>query len=572
MSDAPAQTADALCRHGAELRRRALFAEAELSLLRALELEHDCAAAHLELGLTYRALARLEDAVDYFQLAVHFAPDVNASWLALGDALAKLGRTQAAVAAYREALTRAPHHAASWIGLGNLYKAELDWCAAAECYRSATACEPGSADAHCRLGYALYQTSSYAESRASLEAALTLRPDMVEAQHNLGLPLLATGCADDALRAFERALAMNPALLETRACVAHALRELGRLDEAIARYDEVLAADPHFADAIINRSYALLMKQDYAVGWDGYARRFSSGAMAARDFPYPPWQGEPLAGKRILVYAEQGLGDEIMFASCLPDLLALGARCVIECNKRLAALFRRAFPQARVHGADKQDPRHWLVELNPIDYQIAIGSLPQYFRRARAEFPQRRAYFAADQRRGAHWRERLETGPALRIGIAWRGGALRSGQLLRSIALPQWQPLLRSAGATFYALQYGDIAAELDALRVGHGVNLERLGDATDDLDELAAIISSLDLVISVDNTVAHLAGALGKPVWTLLACSPEWRYPRYGSAMPWYPAMRLYHRARGGSWEDVMARVAGDLAGVTRGEIGSSR
>jgi Tfp pilus assembly protein PilF len=471
----------------------------------------------------------------------------------------------AAETAYREALAREPRNCAGWLNLGNLLKAGDDWSGAIECYRSAVACDPAAADAHCRLGYALYKAGRYAESQPCFGAALALSPDMVEAQHNLGLLLLETGHADDALLCFKRALAINPQIIETRACVAHALRDLGRLDEAIGRYDEVLAAQPQFADAVINRSYALLMKEDYAAGWAAYERRFSCGAMAARGFPYTPWRGEPLAGKRILVYAEQGLGDEIMFASCVPDLLQLAAQCVIECNTRLAALFRRSFPQAHVHGADKHDDKQWLARLPPVDFQVAMGSLPQYFRRDRADFPTRHGYLAADAQRGGVWRKQLGAASALRVGVAWRGGMLRSRQFTRSTALPQWLPLLRSEGATFCALQYGNIAAELEELRVQSGVTVAHLGNAVDDLDELAAIISALDLVISVDNTVAHLAGALGKPAWTLLPCSPEWRYPLHGDVMPWYPSMRLFHRARGENWEPLIDRVAGELASAAR-------
>ena len=550
-----------LHRHAVLLRQNAQHADAERKLLHAIELEHDFAAAHFELGLVYRDTGQLEDAADYLQLAVHFAPDLAAGWFELGAALAGLERVDAAMTAYREALAREPRHAGAWLGLGNLLKAGDDLNAAIDCYRSAVACEPAAADAHCRLGYTLYKAGRYAEARPCFDAALALRPDMVEAQHNLGLQLLETGHAAEALQRFERVLAIDPDIIETRACIAHALRDLGRMHEALAHYDAVLALNPAFADAVINRSYALLMQEEYAAGWAAYERRFKSGAMEPRAFPYMPWQGEQLAGKRILVYAEQGLGDEIMFASCLPDLLRTGAHCVIECNTRLAAVFRRSFPQAHVHGAGKNDDMDWLGKLPPVDCQIAIGSLPQYFRRAGTDFPAQGGYLAADAQRSAHWRKALAAGSALNVGIAWRGGTPRSRQFTRSIALPQWLPLLRRQGAVFYALQYGDIARELADLRVQGGVTVMELGDAVHDLDKLAAIISALDLVVSVDNTIAHLAGALGKPVWTLLPESPEWRYPRRGAAMPWYSSMRLFHRGCGEGWEPVIERVTMELA-----------
>ncbi|MEO7727004.1 MAG: tetratricopeptide repeat protein [Burkholderiales bacterium] len=563
---ADAESARELPRAAARLRQSARYDEAERTLLRALELEHDFAPAHFELGMTYSDQAHFEEAADYFQLAVHFKPDLIAAWLQLGATLVRLGRADAAQAAYRETLAREPTHGGAWRDLGNLLKAGGDWNAAIDCYTSAAACDPASADVHSRLGYALYQVGRYAASTASFERALALQPDMVEARHNLGLLLLETGQPEEALRSFEQALAGNPAIVETRACVAHALRDLGRLDAAIERYDEVLATHPDFTDALNNRTYALLMKEEYAAGWPAYECRFTNGGLAARDFPYPQWQGESLAGKRILVYAEQGLGDEIMFASCLPDLLESAGHCVIECNTRLAKLFQRSFPRAHVYGAAKHDDKNWLAKLPRVDCQTAIGSLPHHFRRARPDFPPHHGYLSADNRRVAHWRQQLAAAPAVRVGIAWRGGMLRSRQTVRSIGLPQWLPLLRSSGVEFYALQYGDIAAELAALRVESGTAPASLGSAVDDLDELAAIVTTLDLIISVDNTVAHLAGALGRPVWTLLPASPEWRYPRHGDAMPWYPSMRLFHRARGETWQPVLERVCAELCRVERG------
>ena len=561
---AGAMIAAGLLKDAVALRQHARYAEAERSLLRAINLEHDFAAAHFELGLTYRDMGQLEDAADYLQLAVHFVPDLVAAWFELGTVLAQLRRVDAAQAAYREVLARDARHAAAWLNLGNLRKAGDDLDGAIECYRNAVACEPALADVHCRLGYALYKAGRYAEARPGFDAALALSPDMVEAHHNLGLLLLETGHAADALQRFERVLAIDPDIVESQACVAHALRDLGRLDEALAQYDAVLARHPGFTDAVVNRSYALLMREDYAAGWAAYERRFACGAIEPRGFAFKPWQGENLAGKRILVFAEQGLGDEIMFASCVPDLLETGAQCVLECNTRLAALFRRSFPQAHVHGAAKNDDKAWVEKMPPIACQVAIGSLPHYFRRARADFPARMGYLAADKQRSEFWRAQLAVGFAVRVGIAWRGGTPRSRQFTRSTALAQWLPMLRLPGAAFHALQYGDIAHELSALRK-EGVTIANPGNAMHDLDELAAFISALDLVVTIDNTVAHLAGALGKPVWTLLPVSPEWRYPRRGAAMPWYPSMRLFHRAHGEGWEPVIERVTMELAAIAQ-------
>ena len=561
--------AEELTRRGVLLRQQAQHEEAARHLMRAIELKHDLAAAHLNLGLTYLEQGHLEDAADCLQLAVHYAPRLSDAQVGLGGVLARLGKLDAAENALREALALDPESSAALFSLGHIAKERGDLDAAVDYYRRASARDPASAELRCQLGFALLKAGCYAESRSALDAALALRPDYAEALHNKGLLLLETGYPEEALDTFERVLAIRPELAATRTCVAHALRDLGRLDEAIGHYDAVLAQEPRFPDAVINRSYALLMREDYAAGWDEYERRFDPGSLEPRGFPFAPWRGEPLAGKRVLAYAEQGLGDEIMFASCLPDLLQAAGHCAIECNERLAKLFTRSFPQAHVHGAAKNDDKGWLRKLPAIDVQIALGSLPLNFRRSRAAFPARRGYLTPEQQRVEFWRRKLvAAGGGLRVGIAWRGGSLRTRQLLRSTMLEQWLPVLRTAKATFHALQYGNADSEIARMKEQHDVTLWHHGAGIDDFDELAAAISALDLVISVDNTVAHLAGAVGQNVWILLPFSPEWRYPRQGDAMRWYPSARLFRQERPREWEPVM-RQAGealrDLAGAPR-------
>ena len=564
-NSAAAAEAEELARRGGLLRQQARYEDAARHLMRAIELKHDLASAHFNLGLTYLDQGHAEDAVDCLQLAVHFDPRMVDAHVALGGALARLGRLDPAQDALRHALELDPGSGSAWFALGGVDKERGNLDAAIECYRKAAARDPASAEVQCQLGYALLKAGHYAESRAGFDAALALRPEFMEAHHNLGLLLLETGHPEDALREFERALALRPGFAETRTCVAHALRDLGRVDEAILHYDAVLAAQPRFADAVINRAYALLMREDYAAGWAEYERRFDFGTLEPRGFPFTPWRGESLAGKRVLAYAEQGLGDEIMFASCVPDLLKAAAHCVIECDSRLQALFARSFPQAHVHGGVKSDAQDWAKELPPIDVQVALGSLPHHFRRARADFPTRPSYLKPDPRRVEFWRREIRAeGRGPRVGIAWRGGSLRTRLVLRSTQLSQWLPLLRAPGAKFYSLQYGDVATEVAGLRDRHGVTIAQTHIDANDLDELAALVCGLDLVISVDNTVAHLAGALGQHTWVMLPFSPEWRYPRTGDAMPWYPSARLFRQQQPRQWEPVIGEVSAALRNFT--------
>lgn len=558
-----------LLRLGALQRQRAQYAEAADNLARAIELKHDSGVAHHNLGLVYLEQGKIEDAIDSFHLAAHFSPQLAAAHLDLASALAQLGQLDAAEAACTRGLELGPRSAAAWLRLGNIKKARAHLEEAIACYRSAVEFDPAYADAHCQLAFLLFKLGRYSESRASHDSALAVKPDFVEAHHNLGLLLLETGYAQEALQCFRRALELRPGTVETQACVAHALRDLGRLDDALEQYDTVLAAAPDFGDAAINRCQTLLMRENYASAWREYEHRFAAAGIEARAFPYPQWQGEPLAGRRLLVYAEQGLGDEVMFASCLPDLQASGVeQIILECSSRLAPLFARSFPRAVVHGGGKNDATAWLDRLPPIDYQIAIGSLPRHLRNTAEAFPRHGGYLSADSRRVEFWQQRCaELGAGLHIGIAWRGGSLRTRQFLRSLALEQWLPVLRQPGCSFVSLQYGDHAAELAHLQRDHGITVHDYAAQLADLDELAAAIAALDLVISVDNTVVHLAGALGRSVWVLLAHAPESRYPRHGSAMRWYPSARLFRQPQPRMWQPVVGQAARELQDRVRAQ-----
>jgi hypothetical protein len=323
---------------------------------------------------------------------------------------------------------------------------------------------------------------------------------------------------------------------------------LNRFEEGIARFHQALQRDPEDANAHNNLSVALLTIGDFAGGW-------THKRWPAQDFGCPRWRGEPLAGKSLYVVSEEGLGDQVMFASMFPDLLATGARCSFEAHPRLEQLFARSFPAAEVVA---QRPGR---EALRADYHVPMSGLGEFLRRGRDEFPAHSGYLAAGPSRRLHWRTRLTAlGPGLRVGISWRGGTERTDRRLRSIALEQWRPILRRSGARFVSLQYGDCRQELEAMRA-EGIAIAHWQEAVDDLDEGAALICELDLVISVPTTAIHLAGALARPVWVLVPARPGWRYLREGERLPWYPSARVWRQAELDDWDPVIERVAGELA-----------
>jgi hypothetical protein len=303
----------------------------------------------------------------------------------------------------------------------------------------------------------------------------------------------------------------------------------------------------------------LLANGDYARGWEDYEMRNARGrGTGERAFPFPAWRGEELRpGASLLVFAEQGLGDEIMFASCVPDLVARGFDCVIECDVRLAGLFARSFPAATVHGAARDGDRRWLSDYPQIEAQCAIGSLPRLLRRSRAEFPPRDGYLRADPQSVTRWRTRLARDTAGRsVGIAWRGGSASTRGDLRSVPLNVLAPLFAIPRLTFVNLQR-DAGNAIEEITATYGANVLNYAEALTDVEETAALLNALDCVITVDNSVAHLAGALGCPTWIMLAYSADWRWLRTQAECLWYPSATLWRQSAPGDWAGVITLLA---------------
>jgi hypothetical protein len=340
------------------------------------------------------------------------------------------------------------------------------------------------------------------------------------------------------------------------------LHHWGRREEGLALAETLLAHDPTLVEARMNRALILLGKGNFGDAWDEYeARRLLPGSGCANDLPCAEWRGEALEGRTIFIYPEQGLGDEIMFASCIPDLVARGARCTLQCHRKLEKIFRRSFAQVEVLATGDTLPqnagRGW-------DFKVAIGSLPRFLRRTHAAFPAHAAYLRADPARVAYWKAKLAGLPGrLKVGIAWRGGLASTRRSVRSIPLELWLPVLALGEVDFVSLQYADSHAEIEALRRdGHRAPHE-WSEAIHDYDETAALVAALDLVVSVQTAVVHLAGAMGQKVWALVPEASEWRYSGDRRSMTWYPSVRLVRQSEYGNWSPVIERLRSDLAAL---------
>ncbi|MDQ2102762.1 tetratricopeptide repeat protein, partial [Azospirillum isscasi] len=383
-------------------------------------------------------------------------------------------------------------------------------------------------------------------------------PDEPRANNNFGHALQGRLRHAEAARWFRRALALDPAYAAALSNLGLAVQRLGGGRRAETLYGRALRLTPDLALAHFNRGLLRLERGDLAEGWAGYGWRFASGQVGAGRPPrMPAWRGEELAGKRLLVWGEQGVGDTILFSSLCAEAIACARSVVIETDRRLVPLFARSFPAALVR-AQRPDPEG----VPDCDLHVPIGSLARVFRRDLSAFAaQDGGWLVPDPERVARWRDRVAAlGPGLRVGIGWRSALMTESRRAAYSRLDRWGPLFAVPGVVFVNLQYGACEAELAAAEQRFGVAVHRWGDLdlTDDFDGTAALMTALDLVISPAMAVGELAAALGVPVWRF--GGRDWT--QLGTAVrPWFPAQRLFQPRAGEDIADVPKRMAAQLA-----------
>ena len=317
---------------------------------------------------------------------------------------------------------------------------------------------------------------------------------------------------------------------------------------------------PEDPEAHWNLCLAFLLQGNWKEGWEKFEWRFKRTRKKWRTPPLTMWTGSRLEGKSIFVYPEQGVGDEVMFASCIPDLMEEApGKLLLECSPRLEPLFERSFPGVEVRGKTRDKNFSWLQEEGPLDYSLPIGSLPKFFRNRVEDFPERDSFLVADPASTEKWQQRLSSlGKQKKIGISWQGGQSPSIIRKAAVALEKWIPLL-SMDAFFINLQYGDTTEDIDRIYKEANIRIHDWedNDPLQDLDNQAALISALDLVITIDNSTLHMAGAVGTPTWGLLEYVPDWRWPQaFGDSPPLYRSVRLFRQQQLSDWGPVLTAV----------------
>lgn len=424
-------------------------------------------------------------------------------------------------------------------------------------YREVAGIDPGNAFATHYLGVLAMQRGDLAQAVELMERALGMRQDVADFHANLGLCHRRRGEIGLAVQCHRRAAALAPRDPAVRSNLAVALQEDGRIDEAIAEFGHALALDPGNAEAHYNRGLALLASGDYARGWEEYEWRLRCREFADRNLVVPglvPWRGEPLAGRTLFVRVEQGHGDTFQFLRFLPALADRAAKVVMEAAGELAELARTV------------DPRIAIVEPGAIppalDCYVNLLSVPRWLGVVLDALPNPPPYLAADEGKVRQWRERLAGAPGRAVGLVWAGNPRHHNDRNRSCPLQALAPLLEVEGQRWFSLQLGPRARELaelgDARLVDLGPHLKSYADT-------AAVVSALDLLVCVDTSVAHLAGALARPAWVLLPHASDWRWLLGRKDSPWYPSLRLFRQPGAGDWQAVVAEVREALRALPR-------
>jgi tetratricopeptide (TPR) repeat protein len=528
--------------------RQGRLDEAEKICTRVLKARGDWFDALHLLGLVKLQSGKAGAAYGLLEAALKINPRSSDVLSNLGMTLAALNRDADALAALDQALTLAPQNFDALNNRGNVLLKLNRAADALAAFDQALTLEPRFLGARANRGNALAQLGRFDEALAQYDAVLATQPSHAETHYNRGNALASLGRQQDAIAAHDRALALRPNYVKALLNRGIALQACNRHREALQSFGQVLALDKDNADARHNEALSLLTLGDYGRGFASYEWRWQrTGMPPRRKLGRPLWLGEfPLARKTILVHAEQGLGDTIQFVRYVPLLARAGAKVVLEVQPELVGLLSRVEGVAGVVARGSPLP--------DFDVHCPAGSLPRALRTELATIPADVPYLSASADRIAKWRPRIESLPAPRVAIAWSGAAGHANDRNRSVALSRLAPLLALEHVSFVSIQR-DVRNE-DAELLACTPRLTHVGEDLADFDDTAAIAALVDVVISVDTAVVHLAGALGRPTWILVPFWPDWRWLLEREDSLWYPTARLFRQTAAGEWDSAIARV----------------
>ncbi len=514
------------------------------------------ATAQLNLGLAYKELQRFDEALSCYQQAIHLRPGYAEAFNNRGVALHACQRLDEALVSLSQAITLKADYAQAFFNRALVLQATGRLDAALADFEKAIEIQPDYAQAWNNRGVVLQEQLRWDEAATSYVRAIAAQPDLGQAHYNLGNALRALGRFEEAIASYDAAIGLEADAAHAFNNRGLALQELQRSAQAIASYDAAIAIQANYADAYWNKAIELLLCGDFAQGWKLYEWRWKRDAFTSRkrDFAQPLWLGDaPLVGKTVLLHAEQGLGDSIQFCRYARDVQALGAHVLLEVPRPLMSLFASLEGVSQI--IEKGAP------LPQFDYHCPLLSLPLAFQTRLEQLPGHTPYLASTVPQRNRWQRRLGPRTKPRVGLVWSGNALDKNDLQRSMRLQDLLPYL-SSDFEFICLQKEMRPVDQHLIQTSQ---IRFFGAQIEDFSDTAALCDLVDLVISVDTSVAHLAGALGKPTWILLPYTPDWRWMLHRDDSPWYPSVRLYRQTQERAWPSVLERMRSDLSGLAR-------
>ena len=504
-------------------------------------------------ALAYYRGARYDKAESIYRKVLKKEPENVGALHMLGLIAQKNGRGERAVQLLIKAATLDPSRPEILCDLGNVFKSLGRHKDAIKAHRMVLTMLPNSPEAHSNLGAAYNAAGKAGKAVVCFESALKMRPNDVELKYNLGNGLMASERYTEAEEILRQVVYEKPDHIHAQINLGAALKEEGRLDAAIRRYQKAIDAVPDSAEAHWNLALTLLATENYAEGWNEYEWRTLLPGFAMEKMDRPQWQGEALNGRTLLVHAEQGLGDTLQFARYLNLLQGLDGDVIFACADRLRKIVQPVAGNIRILSLAKR-PGH--------DVQTPLMSLPRLFNKALPYRPTGGSYLKPDQTLSAAWREKLGAHSGRRIGIAWQGSTGYGQDGRRSIPLLNFEPLARRDDLQLVSLQQGEGAGQVaDMPWRDRILDLTAAMDVDHAFTDTLAVMSSLDMVVTSDTAIAHLAGAAGIPVCVALCHLPDWRWGLKGDSSPWYDSMRLFRQEQAGDWTGVFQRISAAIA-----------
>ena len=490
-------------------------------------------------------------------------PKISNLYNILGVVLQKNKKLNDAISNFSKAINIQPNFDQAHNNLGNVQEETGRLREAIKSYKKAIEINPNYAEAYSNLGNALAELDNNMEAFISQKKAVELEPYNSEFNNNLGIALKDLGKFEESIFSYNKAIKLNPSYAEAYSNLGNALTELGNFKEAIINYEHAIRLNPKYKKANLNEALVRLKLEEFEIGWKKYEMRLGEGTNIPIRYPVEKiWNGNYLSGT-LLVWGEQGLGDHIIFSSMLTDLSKYAKNIILEIDGRLENLLKRYFKEKNILNIKILNKKKIMYNF---DKHIAIGSLGQYLRKSKKSFESTpKKFFVSSSTKEKELKINLSQNKKLKIGISWR--TLNNKQKFRNINLEEMLPIFSNSNCEFIDLQFGKFENDLAYLRSEHGINIISINeiDNYNNIDNLASLINCLDLVITIQNTNAHLAGALGKETWLMLAKNARWHWFTSEKKSIWYPAIKIFKQKKIGIWNSVINDISINLKSLKK-------